>query len=233
MRNKSGKSAITARETELAPRSRFGELFSFRVFSTRNLCPVALSLVVQITGCGYAFQGSGSVLPESVKTVAIRISENNTTEPGLGLRFTEKLRSRFERYGVVKVVEPDEDADAELITKINRIENRVRDVTGDTDIALELELYMSISAELRTRDGQVLYANDDLRVTESFAGVSDVVVTSSSAFAESGTNSSTLGSLGSSSSDREVSRGQKDQALEEMMEESARKLYLDAVAEEF
>jgi outer membrane lipopolysaccharide assembly protein LptE/RlpB len=180
-------------------------------------------------GCGYSFQGSGSILPEEIKIIAVRIPENNTTESGLSLRFAEKLRSRFERYGVVKVVDADKEADAELITKINKIDYKVRDVTGKTDVALDQELYMSFAAELRTKNGQILYQNDDLRVSESFASTSDVVVTSSSSFAQSGIGTSELNSLG----DREVSRSQKEQALEEMMEEGARKLYLDSVAEDF
>ena len=190
---------------------------------------VACCIAGFIVGCGYGFQGSGSVLPEDVQTVAIRLAENNTTEPGLGLRFTEKLRSRFERYGAVKVVDPNEEADAELVTSIKQIENRVRDVTGATDIALELELIMTISAELRMDNGQVLYRNENLRAAETYGSVSDVVVTSSSQFAQGGIESDTLSTLGS----REVSRGQQNQALEEVMEETARILYLDAVAADF
>ena len=198
-------------------------------FSNRLFVAAVIAIASSLTGCGYTFQGSGSILPEDIKTISNRIAENNTTQPGLGLRFTDKLRSRFERYGVVAVVDSNEDADAELITKINRIDNRVQDVTGKTDIALELELFMSISAELRTKSGQILYKNDDLRASESFASTSDVVVTSSSSFAQGGIGSGALDSLGS----REVSRGQEEQALDEIMEEAARKLYLESVAEEF
>ncbi len=194
----------------------------------KQIATLLLGLFV-ISGCGYGFQGSGSVLPDDVKTISVRLAENNTTEPGLGLRFTEKLRSRFERYGAVKVVDPDQDADAELITSIKQVENRTRDVTGVTDIALELELTMTVRAELRMKNGQVLYRNENLRATETFGSVSDVVVTSSSQFAQGGIESGTLSTLGS----REVSRGQQNQALEEVMEEAARVLYLDAVAADF
>ncbi|MCB0325591.1 MAG: hypothetical protein KDD69_18545, partial [Bdellovibrionales bacterium] len=145
------------------------------------------------------------------------------------LRFTERLLSRFERYGAVKVVEPDEEADAELITKILGIETQVRDVTGDTDIELEQDIIMTIFAELRRRNGQILYRNPQLRVRDSFATTSDVVVTSSSSFAQGGISAESLGSLGS----REVSRGQQSAALDDLLDEAARQLYLDAVAAEF
>lgn len=196
------------------------------VFSYR---PLLLSLLLALSACGYAFQGSGTVLPADIKTIAIRVAENQTTETGLGLNFTEKLQSRFERYGAVQVVDPDEDADAELITKILSIETSVQDVTSDTDIELEQDITLTIFAELRRSNGQVLYRNPQLKSRESFASVSDVVVTSSSSFAQGGISADTLGSLGS----REVSRGQQAAVLDELLDESARQLYLDAVAAEF
>ena len=55
------------------------------------------------------------------------------------------------------------------------------------------------------------------------------MVTSSSAFVSSGVGTGTLGNLGQN----QVSRGQQDEAIENLMDESARKLYLDAVAAEF
>jgi len=187
------------------------------------------AFLTALSGCGYTFQGSGTSLPNDVKSIAIRAADNDTTSPGLGPKFTDKLRSRFERYGVVKIVGSGQEADAELITKITSIDTRVRDVTGQTDIALEYDVYMTISAELRRRNGQVLYKNPHLVTFESFGGTSGVVVTSSSAFVSSGVGTGTLGNLGQN----QVSRGQQDEAIENLMDESARKLYLDAVAAEF
>lgn len=190
---------------------------------------IVLAVVFFVFGCGYTLQGSGSILPTDVRTVKIRMAENETTYPGLGPQFTEKLRSRFERYGTLKVVDPDEDADSELITKILSINTRVKSTTGDTDLALQMELYMTISAELKRKNGQILYRNTGLVAKETFASTSNVVVTSSSNFAQGGIGGDTLSSLGS----REVSRGQEAEAVDSVMEESARRLYLDAVAADF
>ncbi len=194
-----------------------------------NTIACALILALGLASCGYTFQGSGSVLPSDVREIAIRPVENETPLPGLGPRFAEKLRSRFERYGVVTVVDSAEEADAELIVKITAVDTRVRSVTSGTDIALEYDIFMTISAELRRRSGQLLYRNNRLITVDSYGGVSDVVVTSSAGFAQGGIGADTLGDLGS----RQVSRGQEDQAIEQLMDESARMLYMDAVAEEF
>ena len=188
-----------------------------------------IALLTIVSGCGYTLQGSGSVLPQDIKTVYIRLADNETTEPGLGQRFTEVLRSRFDRYGVVKVVDREQDADAILVAKIMDLESRIRGEKGDTDTALESDLVMTISAELRRRNGQLLYRNGQLSASEEVAGVSDVVVTSSSSFAQGDVGANTLGALG----DREVARGQEEQALDDLMEETSRKLYVEAVAADF
>jgi len=180
-------------------------------------------------GCGYKFQGSGSVLPDDIKTVSIPVVKNETSESGLEIEFTEKLRSRFERFGVVDVVETGIDADAVLDTVITNVYTEVRDVTGATDISLEEDLIMVLSSELKRRNGQILWQLKNYVVRETFAGTSDVVVTSSSSFSQAGIGASTLGSLGN----REVARGQQRIALSDMLDEASRVIYEDAVAADF
>ncbi len=200
---------------------------------TKSLNPVfllaSLLALLALGGCGYKFRGSGSVLPDDVKSVAIPVVKNNTSESGLGIEFTEKLRSRFERFGVVDVLESNSDADAVLETVIKRVYTEVRDVTGVTDISLEEDLILVIDSELKRRNGQILWRVDDYVVRETFAGTSDVVVTSSSSFTQSGIGVGTLGTIGN----REVSRGQQRLALSEMLDEASRVIYEDAVAADF
>lgn len=195
----------------------------------RMFVAVLAGAISLLAGCGYQFQGSGSVLPEDVKSVAILPSENLTTEPGLGPKLTEALRSRFERYGVVKVVESAREADAVLISKIQKVDTVVRNTSSGTDIELDVELMVQIDAVLKRRNGQVLWKADGMRVTQPFAGVAGVVVTTSSSFVTGNISQASLNTLGA----REVSRGQKQQALDDIVDELARKLYNSAVAADF
>lgn len=188
-----------------------------------------LILGTMLCSCGYQLQGSSSILPDDVKFVAVLPVVNDTTESDLGPRLQEALELRFERYGVVHVVEEPNEADAVLEARIIDVHTQVRNVTGDTDIALEMELVMSIAAELRRSSGQLLWKNSRLMISDTFENVSDVVVTSSSAFAQSGLAADTFGDLGS----REASRAQQEQAYENLLDEAARKIYLSAVAANF
>ena len=187
------------------------------------------SVTLLLCGCGYAFQGSGSILPPDVKTVAVPLVENDTSEQGLDIQLTEALRSRFERYGAVKVITNPALADAVLTAKVVRLTNRVRNVTGSTDIALQMDLLMTVSATLKRKNGQILWRNDSVNAVASYANVSGLVVTSSTSFAQGGIGADTLSGLDS----REVSRGQQAQVLADAVDSISQKIYADAVAAEF
>jgi outer membrane lipopolysaccharide assembly protein LptE/RlpB len=191
-----------------------------------------LSLLLCISSCGYRLQGSGSILPNDIKTISIKTTKNNTTVPGLGPRFTEKLRSRFERAGIVKILDSGESADAELVTEITQISSRNREVAGKQNVQVEQDLTLNVSVELKKRNGQILYRNLALTASESFGSVGSNVVTTSSSFAQGNLSASSLNSL-NQTSQREVARGQSAETLEGLMDEAARKIYLESVSSDF
>lgn len=186
-------------------------------------------LICLMSSCGYHLQGSSSVLPPDVKRIAIKPVENLTTEVSLSARLTEALRSRFERYAVVKVVEPNQSRDAELITKIISLDTQTRSTSGNTDIAQELDLIINISAELKRTNGQILYKNPLIQRREPIATSGNLVVTSSSSFAQGSIAAQNLSGL----SAREIARGQQEQIIDDMLDEVARSIYLNAVSAEF
>lgn len=187
------------------------------------------SLVLFISSCGYQFQGGGSVLPPEIKTVAIPLVKNQTSSPGVELVLTEALRARFDRFAALRVVEDEDQADSILKAKVINIDSQVRDTTGQTDIALGLDIVMTVSAELLKSDGTLLWRNNNIVVIEPIESVSDTVVTSGSQFAQYGIDRNTLGGLNA----LEVSRGQSEQAYENMSNEVARQIYNSAVAANF
>ena len=195
-------------------------------------------ILLGCVSCGYTLQGSGTILPADIKTVAIPAVENDTTESRVGARMTEELRSRFERYGVVRVVDDSSLSDAVMKVRISKIETKTRNVTASSagtipDVAVDQDLTMTLSAELRRKNGQLLYKNSNLTVSESFAGITSVVVTGSSSFAQGGIDASTLSSLGQQASSVAVAQGQQSQVLDDLIEEASRKLYLESVAADF
>lgn len=185
--------------------------------------------LICLGSCGYQFQGSGTILPEDIRSVYIPLVQNDTPQPGLEQAFTESVRSRFEQYGALKVVDELDQADAIFRVRVTDIDTETRDVTGQSDIELEVELQLVVAAELRRRTGQLLWRNPSFSRSDVFSTVSDTVVTSSAAFAQSGIGAGDLGTLEA----RELSRGQAREVLENLIEEVSRGLYLEAVADSF
>ncbi len=188
-----------------------------------------LLIILTLNACGYVFQGSGSVLPPDVKKIQIPIVENNSTESLLTALVTESLRDQFERYGVVTVVENITDADAVLKAKILGITRKSRTVTSNTDTVQQFDTSMTISAELRKANGQILWANPVMSISKAVGTSSSLVISSSADFAGGNLSASDLQGQDS----REVARGQEQEALISIANIAARRIYDDAVAPDF
>lgn len=194
-----------------------------------ELSVILLSLCLVVSGCGYSFQGSGSVLPQDVTKVSVPLVENNSTEPGLAPIVTEALRERFERFGVLTVVDDRKDADAVLIAKVVSVRRETSAVTSNDETALRYDTVMTLAAELRRVSGPLLWQNNRMVVSKSFGTESSAVVTSSADFAGGGLAGSDLAALDV----REISRGQEQEALGQLAEEVAKQVYNQAVAPDF
>lgn len=186
-------------------------------------------LALFLTACGYTFIGAGSALPVDVRKIYIPVVENETTEHALTMTMTEALQDRFERYGVISVVDSLSEADAVLNAKILSVEQDTETSTSGTDVALQYSVTMSISAELRRVSGPVLWRNNNLSASQLFGATSDVVVKSSADFSSSSLSADDLSRMNS----REVARVQESEALDMMAEKIAKMVYNQAVAPEF
>jgi outer membrane lipopolysaccharide assembly protein LptE/RlpB len=196
----------------------------------QNIAKVsALFLLIALTACGYTFQGSGSVLPEDIKTIYIPLAENYTTEVGLADLVTEAVRERFERFGVVQLSEELAGSDAILKLKILSVQRATNTVTSNTSTALSLDSTVTIAAMLQRLNGSLLWKNDQIRVQKSFATSQEAVVANSPGFASGNLNQSDLGNLNA----REIARGQEQQVFDILAEQAARQIYNEAVAPEF
>ena len=186
-------------------------------------------LALFLSACGYTFIGAGSALPADVRKVYIPVVENETTEHALTMTMTEALQDRFERYGVLSVVDNLSEADAVLNAKIISVDQDTETSTSGTDVALQYSVTMVLSAELRRVSGPVLWRNNSLRASQLFGATSDVVVKSSADFSSSSLSADDLSRMNT----REVARVQESEALEVMADKIALMVYDQAVAPEF
>ena len=191
---------------------------------------VAVILItLMVTGCGYTLRGSGSVLPADVKNIYIPRVENGSTELGLADVVTDALRDEFDSYGTVSVVEKQGEADAILKVRIVDVKNTTSTVNAATNTSLQMDTTMLLGGELRRTTGQILWRENNLKVTKEYAANQSVVVTTSPDFASGSISASDLASLSS----RDIARGQEAQALNDLANNAARMIYDKSVAPDF
>lgn len=182
-----------------------------------------------LTACGYGFSGGGSVLPPEIKSIYIPMVTNNTTESTLTPVITEALRDRFDRFGVVTVVDTYDAADAVLEVKILRVKRGTRTSVAGTDAALQLDTQLTLFGELRQINGNLLWREPEISVSRSFGNTRSAVVASSADFANSTLGSSDLSGL----TQRELSRNQEQEALTQLADVAAKRIYDESVAPDF
>ena len=180
-------------------------------------------------GCGYTFQGSGSVLPPEVKKIESPFVQNDSAEAGISTLLTESLRDQFDKYGVVTVVEDENEADAVLSVRIKEVKREAQSVTSKTDVARQYDTSMTLYTELKKRNGQILYRNPNMVISKGFGAESGAVVTTSPDFIGGNISGSDLSKLGG----REVARGQEQSAFEAIADEASKQIYDAAVSPDF
>lgn len=198
----------------------------------KSIVPVAVfpvALIILLSGCGYTLQGGGSDLPPDIKKIAIPLAENDSVEPGLAQTVTEALRDQFERYGVLTVVDESGSPDAILKARILSVTRQSGTVTARTESDLRLDTILTLSAEIRRPDGQMLWQNPRMKIRKAVGAEKGSVVTSSAEFAGGTVGAKDLSALG----DREVFRGQEENALEALADNAAQQIYEDAVTPDF
>ena len=82
-----------------------------------TLLPAALIF----SSCGYRMVGQTTGLPESIKTVAVTVFENESSEPNIEAAITSRVSRRLVDDGRLRVV-PKEKADALLTGKVTKYE---------------------------------------------------------------------------------------------------------------
>lgn len=120
-----------------------------------------MTLVV-FSGCGYHFSGEGQGPRPGLKSVAIPVFENATSEPDLGSMFAGALRKEFIQKGPIRVAPMDQ---AEAIFR-GKIKNVYTSSVAHHDALRTIETRLYVTLEIRcvdARKGSVIW--QDLNLT--------------------------------------------------------------------
>ncbi|HPM76438.1 MAG TPA: LptE family protein [bacterium] len=143
-----------------------------RCFSGSRVFLIALFCVALTAGCGYHLAQRGDKLPEGIKTIAVPVMRNDTTEAGLEAIVSDELRRRFAESEWVELA-PVEEADATLVGVIAKF--KASPISFSTsDYAVEYRISMRLSVRLVTREGITLWEDHNLVKMREYRQVTDI-----------------------------------------------------------
>ena len=121
-------------------------------------------LAVALAGCGYSFRGN---LPDHIKTVAVPVFTNKTSEPAVGSLLTSAVVEAFASNGRLRVVKP-EDADAILDGEV--VGYSVQSIAFDNQANVrQYRLLVTMNLKLRdVRRSTVLFEQQSLQEKADF-----------------------------------------------------------------
>lgn len=181
---------------------------------------VLATALLFVASCGYNFAGTGSRMPEDVKTLSFGPILNSTREVGLEKVVREALEDEISARGRLEVV-PIGQGDVVLAGTVAGYETRPA-ALNERGEALQYTSTLSLVLDLRRRtNGKLLWQTQRYRAEEDFSAVPGVVVTSSSRFQKQTLNSQDLALF----TDIQLSEGQRREANERLVENAAREIY--------
>jgi outer membrane lipopolysaccharide assembly protein LptE/RlpB len=121
-------------------------------------------LVVGLAGCGYSFRGN---LPDHIKTVAVPVFTNKTSEPAVENFLTSAVVEAFASNGRLRVVKP---ADADAILDGEVVGYSLQSIAFDNQANVrQYRLVVTMNIRLRdVRRSSILFEQEGLREKADF-----------------------------------------------------------------
>jgi len=133
---------------------------------------IFLILLATLIGCGYGFTGGVNNLPQDVRSIAIPIFVNNTSELGVETVFTNTVIDEFLHSNLLPMKD-ESQADAVLLGTIKSIDfSSLAYDRRDISIQNRVTLYLDIVLKTR-KDGRVLWQVKNLADNQEFEVSSD------------------------------------------------------------
>ena len=103
-------------------------------------------LLLLFSGCGYTLVGTGSTLPDHIKSLAIPVLENDSSEPEIHRDLTDALRQAFIEDGRLKLMKEDQ---ADLVMRGTLKYYNLRAVAfNDNDVPTEYFVELKLNVKV-------------------------------------------------------------------------------------
>lgn len=112
----------------------------------KKLCFILGLAVLVVSGCGYRLVGTGNQLPPHIKTLAIPVFDNASTEPAIHRNLTEAIRLSFQNDGRLKLARKRQ---AHLVMKGTLNYYELRPIAfSDRDVAIQYWVILNVAIDV-------------------------------------------------------------------------------------
>lgn len=145
----------------------------------KRACSIFIAVCVCLwSACGYQFAGT-TPLPQGIQSVSFAEFSNHTLETGVEKELQWAIEREFRTRRNIRVTDTGEGV---ISAQLQTLE--LRPFSFDRlDQVLEYEIVLALDIQLTDRgSGKVLWQADNLRVTEYYSAIPQVLVTTSPEF---------------------------------------------------
>jgi outer membrane lipopolysaccharide assembly protein LptE/RlpB len=138
-------------------------------------------LTLLLNGCGYHLIGTGSTLPEHLKTLSIPVFTNSSSQPEIHRELTSAVINSFITDGRVKVVRKGQ---SDMVMKGNLIHYELKTVSfSSNDFADDYIVVLGVDVEVIDKVKNEPYLKQNLRTEWNYTASTDIVNTESARLA--------------------------------------------------
>lgn len=126
---------------------------------------LVFGIVFFLSNCGYKIGNAPLEAPHGIKSVAVPVFDNYTSEPELGTILAEALKKEILRRGLMRV-ESVERADAVVRGAVTEVKLEPLSFSGEGfTTAYRVRLKVSVKLE---KEGEIIWKTDELEKDEQF-----------------------------------------------------------------
>ncbi len=134
---------------------------------------VLLVSLVLVLGCGYHLAGTQNTLPPHLKTIAIPVFDNTSSEPEIHRDLTNIIRQSFISDGRLQVVN-GKDADLFMRGKLHYYNLRAVSFSS-SDVASEYYVELGVEVDVKDRVKKKRFLKQSFTTKWDFRSTSDVI----------------------------------------------------------
>ena len=184
----------------------------------KKVCSILIAVCACLwSACGYHFSGAPS-LPQGIDSVSFAEFSNHTLETGVEKELQWAIEREFRTHRNIRITDIGEGV---VSVQLQRLDLRPFSFDRRAQV-LEYEMVLALDIQLTDRgSGKVLWQANDLRVTEYYSAIPQVLVTTSPEFLQGTLDPGDLPGL----TDVQFSETQRRLTITRLFAAAAREVY--------